>query len=323
MLRSIRPARLLAALCGIAAIALAAATLPSPLETGGDGGDPGTGSGTGAERRPPERVLEPGASEGIPPVLEYLAYLLVLLAAVAIAWYLIVHRREVVKWLAVGTVVLLVLFLVGELLPTVAEPDIVPLEEPAGDDALPGEGDGEHTPAPVNPAVLVLALIAGVFVVALLATRGGGSVPAPPRLRGDRSSSSEPEADAAAVAEAAGRAADRLEDPAAENAIFQAWREMTELLTVDRPEATTPRQFADAAVDAGMDPADVEELTRLFEDVRYGETEPTDAANERATTVFRRIESQYTAAGDEEAGTRADGRRGELADRDGPGGDPT
>lgn len=304
MSRSINPARLLAALCGIVAVALAAATLPSPLETGGEGGDPGTGDGGDVERRPPGTALEPGASEGIPPAVEYLAYLLVLLAAVALAWYLLVHRREVVKWLAVGAVVLFGLFLIGELLPTIAEPELVPTEEqPPTDDALPGEGDGERTPAPVRPTVLVLAAVAAVFLFALLATRGGGSLPSPPGFRGDRSPSTDSEPDAAAIADAAGRAADRLEDSAADNDVYRAWREMTELLDVDRPEATTPRQFADAAVDAGMDPTDVEELTRLFEDVRYGETEPTAELNERAKTVFRRIESEYgepaTTPGDE------------------------
>ncbi|ARS88845.1 DUF4129 domain-containing protein [Natrarchaeobaculum aegyptiacum] len=317
MSRSINPTRLLAALCGITAVALAAATLPSPLETGGEGGDLGTGDGGDAERRPPGTVLEPEASEGVPPVLEYLAYLLVLLAAVALAWYLIVHRREVVKWLAVGAVVLFVLFVVGELLPTIAEPDLVPVEEqPPADDALPGEGDGEQTPMPVNPVVLVLAAVAAVFLIALLATRGGGSLPSPPGLRGDRSASTDSEPDAAAIADAAGRAADRIEDSTVDNDVYRAWQEMTELLEVDRPEVTTPRQFADAAVDAGMGPADVEELTRLFEDVRYGETEPTAELNERAKTVFRRIESEYgapAATSSDERAARDESSGGETA----------
>jgi hypothetical protein len=68
---------------------------------------------------------------------------------------------------------------------------------------------------------------------------------------------------------------------------------MTELLDVDEPSSTTPGEFATAAVAAGLGRSDVDELTRLFEDVRYGSTEPSEDLEARALAVFRRIESRY------------------------------
>lgn len=86
---------------------------------------------------------------------------------------------------------------------------------------------------------------------------------------------------------------------------------MTSLLAVPDPDTATPGEFADAAVAAGLDEADVTELTRLFEDVRYGErdaaAEPigdsgaadsdgTATREERAVSVFRAIEAAYPGA---------------------------
>lgn len=98
----------------------------------------------------------------------------------------------------------------------------------------------------------------------------------------------------AAIGRAAGRAADRIEDDVeADNAVYRAWREMTTYLDVDNPSSSTPAEFATAAVAAGMNPDDVSELTALFEDVRYGEAEPTEDRERRAVTALRRIEETY------------------------------
>jgi hypothetical protein len=43
-----------------------------------------------------------------------------------------------------------------------------------------------------------------------------------------------------------------------------------------------------------MDPDDVDELTRLFERVRYGDERATDARAERAVAALRRVESAYS-----------------------------
>jgi len=96
------------------------------------------------------------------------------------------------------------------------------------------------------------------------------------------------------LAAAAGRAADRLEEHNADvdNEVYRAWWEMTSMLDVADPDTATPGEFADAAVAAGMGADDVAELTRLFEEVRYGQRDP--ASREKvALSVFRSIEHAY------------------------------
>lgn len=96
------------------------------------------------------------------------------------------------------------------------------------------------------------------------------------------------------LGEAAGEAADRIDESGdADNEVYRAWREMTGYVDVDRPEASTPREFAAAATAAGMAEADVTELTDLFEEVRYGGLPPTDDAEQRAVAALRRIEDSY------------------------------
>jgi len=103
--------------------------------------------------------------------------------------------------------------------------------------------------------------------------------------------------DAAAVGRAAGRAADRIEDSeGVGNGVYRAWVEMTRHLDVEHPESSTPSEFAAAAAEAGLDGDDVEELTWLFEEVRYGGREATADRESRAVEALRRIESAY--AGD-------------------------
>ena len=68
---------------------------------------------------------------------------------------------------------------------------------------------------------------------------------------------------------------------------------MTTHLPVDNPASSTPAEFADAAVAAGMDREDVAELTRLFEAVRYGDEPITPEREDRAVAALRNIERSY------------------------------
>jgi len=105
------------------------------------------------------------------------------------------------------------------------------------------------------------------------------------------------EPDLAAVGRLAGEAADRIETgDAFDNEVYRAWAGMTEHLAVEHPESSTPAEFATAAVDAGMGPDDVRELTHLFEEVRYGDRAVTPEREQRATTALRRIEASYAEA---------------------------
>ncbi|WP_267641028.1 DUF4129 domain-containing protein [Haloarchaeobius amylolyticus] len=110
----------------------------------------------------------------------------------------------------------------------------------------------------------------------------------------------EPEETRAAVAEAAGTAADRLAtgDRPVDNVVYRAWHDLTARLAAedagaDAAAAMTPGEFAAAAVAAGMDPDAVAELTAVFETVRYGDADPTTYAD-RAQAALRALEQEET-----------------------------
>lgn len=139
-------------------------------------------------------------------------------------------------------------------------------------------------------AVLVLGGLA-----TLIANRPGGSIE--PVERG--TDEGDDAVDLEAVGRAAGDAADRIESGSAEastNEVYRAWDEMTGLLQVPDPDVLAPDEFEQRAVDAGMAPEDVRELTRLFEEVRYGDRDPA-AREDRAVAALRRIEAAYAAEG--------------------------
>ncbi|MFQ3295860.1 MAG: hypothetical protein ACI9PP_001049 [Halobacteriales archaeon] len=96
------------------------------------------------------------------------------------------------------------------------------------------------------------------------------------------------------IGRVAGEAADRMDQAEAfENEVYRAWVEMTTELDVDHPESSTPGEFAREAVDAGMGPDDVDRLTELFEEVRYGGRMATEDREAAAIDTLRRIEDQY------------------------------
>jgi len=96
------------------------------------------------------------------------------------------------------------------------------------------------------------------------------------------------------IGRAAGDAAREIEDDAdLENAVYEAWAEMASALHVDHPDTSTTKEFAAAARAAGIEADDVDELTRLFEEVRYGTARPTPVREQRAVDALRRIERHY------------------------------
>jgi hypothetical protein len=144
-------------------------------------------------------------------------------------------------------------------------------------------------PSVLLAVVLVVLLLAAVILLYVASADDiVGSQPEEPPDADDE------ETDIAAVGRVAGEAADRIEgDEAFSNEVYRAWREMTEHLAVEHPESSTPAEFATAAVDAGMAPDDVRELTDLFEEVRYGDREVTEERERRAADALRRIEESY------------------------------
>lgn len=300
--------RLAAALIGIAAVAMAASTVSSPIDTGGTGGS-GGGEGSGSGTPIP---LAPGSSPAdLPPFLEYLFIALTIVFALAIAWYLIANRRQLVRLIAVSLGVALLIGLVLFAMDRFAgfgamnaTPQPADLADVGGEPGEPGETNGDRTSFDFGPVLLLLGLVTAIFVGSLVVTGQRTE-----RTDSGASTAEADFADAVAVGTAAGRAADRIEADAGEaidNEVYRAWRDMTTLLDVDRPETSTPGEFAEAAVEAGMGRIHVEELTRLFEDVRYGRAETTDDRESRAVDVLRRIEAEYADDADRESGGRSE-----------------
>lgn len=305
---------MLAAIGGIVAVALVAATIDSPFETGGSGGSaPGSGNGEGGgdpiEQPPPPE--DPATPPEIPTFLEYLIYAIVIIGVIAAVWYLLANRREAVKLIAVGLVMALIGIAIVYLFLGAGDPsapgEMIPGSE-NGDPAASGDGDGERTDlVPTNALVAVLAIITAIFVAGVFFTRGTGEDRKPSEEPAVADDDHQQNTDAIAVGSAAGRAADRIDDTDdVDNEIYRAWREMTQPLDVDRPESSTPGEFATAATDAGLDRQHVDELTRLFEDVRYGPTETTPELENRAVSILREIESTY---GDDSPSSAAAGHQ--------------
>ena len=162
---------------------------------------------------------------------------------------------------------------------------------PRGGGASGGLDPGQtvSTPTTVFGVLLVVAILGAVLL--LFVSTGDDESPT-----GERTQSPDDYEAQAAIGAAAGAAADRIEAEAdVDNEIYRAWVEMTSHLEVSNPDASTPAEFAAAAVDAGMDRDDVTELTDLFEVVRYGGATPTEERERRAVEALRRIESEYAA----------------------------
>ncbi|QSG01678.1 DUF4129 domain-containing protein [Natranaeroarchaeum sulfidigenes] len=282
----------------IFAVAYAAATLESTIQPEGGGGDGTIGDGDGGSGVVPVAQSEspPGETITIPFLDEILAILAVALLVGLIA-YVLIYRRQAFAMFLVIVASLVVLYLLSTVLdPTAIPPDVPELEPgdetPVGDGSGEGWGDGTGVdPTQPSPSALLVVLIVGLSVI--------GGVLALLRTPTDDSDESTQQStgggeNAAAIGRAAGRAADRLEaEVDVDNEVYKTWREMAELADVDTPESSTPGEFADAAVETGLGRADVTELTRLFEDVRYGNAEPSEERERQAITIFRRIENRY------------------------------
>ncbi|WP_435195931.1 DUF4129 domain-containing protein [Natronomonas sp. EA1] len=289
---------LVVALLAVLALSAAAATLDStPTGEGGSGVSDGDATGIGSDSSFSLGGLDPADTSDASDLFRYLLYLV--LAIVAVAGLLGLYQfyeeygfRGVVVVLLAGSVMLVFIYLVfaqsaGEF----AQNGSGGIGS-EGTPALPGGGesggDQQGVPTADPPAAFGLLLVLAVVGAGLVLFRATGdeeAVPDPPTESG----SGDPEQ----LARVAGEAADRIVRGAVvDNEIYRAWREMTDLLDVPNPNASTPTEFAEAAVDAGLDPADVAELTALFEAVRYGGADPSAERERRAVDCLRRIEAQ-------------------------------
>ncbi len=309
------------AILAVVAIALAAGILGSTVEvggssglssgSGGDSGDSGQSGGlfennesSQATQSLPINFPQQQISLCVSPANDP-AVLLGLGAAYLLVGSIVARLRT--KLLGI-TVVMIAVYVtvIGALLLTIGcnPPDLSfdgggglgagEGEETEGDEGGTG-GDDADGPETI-PAVLTVALLAGALigVLGVFYVSGRDDEESPTA----EEATSEPESDRAAIGRAAGRAADELESAEGlGNAVYRAWAEMTAPLPVEDPESSTPAEFATAAVEAGMPRDEVTKVTALFEEVRYGGSEPSADQEQRAVEALRRIEAAY--AGDE------------------------
>ena len=185
-----------------------------------------------------------------------------------------------------------------------------PAEQGGG---LMGGESAVATPSLSTKLLLLVVVVSLVAVAALVLTGNHDQTDREEVESEDEDPEPDPAPDVRAVGAAAGRAADRIEaSDEFENEVYRAWAAMTDHLSVEHPESSTPAEFATAATVAGMAPDDVDRLTDLFEAVRYGGAEPTAEREGAAVETLRRIESTYAGAdGDAEDDDPGDEHGGE------------
>ena len=83
------------------------------------------------------------------------------------------------------------------------------------------------------------------------------------------------------------------------NVVYQAWWEMAQQTAISHTASRSPAEFETAAIDAGMNPEAVTELTHLFRMIRYGQSSVTDDAERRATAARDRLHHQSGTGGQE------------------------
>ncbi|RBI61028.1 DUF4129 domain-containing protein [halophilic archaeon] len=310
------------ALLCVLAIALAAATLNTAVTSENSGGS-GLGWGDGGVGVSQSNDTESESTgDGQPiaapielpcfPVLNTLPAVLAILGGfVALVGFAYRRRGWLGALAVVGPVGVPTLFLHALLSACSTSPFDRPgslLPNGSNGTSLPsggtgGMGDGGATTVTPSTVLLLVLGVALVGALALLVRTSSGN-----ELDEPEAETPPDDPDVAAVGRAAGDAADRIESNASvENEVYRAWREMTEHLDVAAPQSSTPREFATAAVEAGMDRSDVDELTNVFEVVRYGGESPTGERERRAVEALRRIEREYADADSDGDATGGEG----------------
>jgi len=267
----------------VLAIGLVAGTLTSTFDPGDETAQSSEQPDEGGDNPPDYGVIDGGS------LPDWVKLVLGVLAAAGLVGFVLTYPRA-----GTALVGVIGLMLVAAMLapPLEFQGELQEENESALVEYNETQSEEQGDSSPSGTFLLVLAGFVGALLLSLGLVlrwpRGGGEA--------DNPVDPESEPDTAALGEIAGRAADRIEEGSpgdGENEVYRAWREMTTRLDIENPETTTPREFQQASVDAGMAPDDVRELTRLFERVRYGGESATTDREERAVQVLRRIESTY------------------------------
>lgn len=309
------------ALLVVLAVGVAAATLNSTLQSGdsldpgpGDGPSGGSGPSGGAESNLSGNLSESAGDAsaqlclpGVQTTAFKLGYLAFWLAIGGVLFWRLSSRSLATFVFAGVTIQLAALYTVfvglcgRDIREEVVRNATDLPDETAGElveqiGRSGGEAGAYISSNPILTAFIILAAVGLLVGLAVLYTEEGRALLGVGSLS-DEEEEFEEEYDAHALrmlGQTAGAAADRIDESGdADNEVYRAWREMTEHIDVDHPEASTPGEFASAAIETGMARSDVVELTAVFEEVRYGGLPATDEAERRAVAALRNIETSY------------------------------
>lgn len=157
-------------------------------------------------------------------------------------------------------------------------------EDGSGSGQGPGSGSGSLWGLLAQYAVLLLAVLAllGLALLGRVLARRREQLLARLRALADRLGllPTEERADDVAVPDGEGEV---------ETVVERAWGEMVRTSGVTAPPSATPRECARRVIAAGADPEPVEELTALYEEVRYGPGTVTADDASRALERAREI----------------------------------
>lgn len=294
------------------ALGVTAAALSSPAPGSGTGGAAGTGS-SDTRQVAPDSTAPESLPNPFPALSPWFVQLLAgAFAALSLATMLAYRGRTflggVTAFVAIGfsfLVIVVVAWAAGGPIPEPQNTSIANASmwaQGGGGEGGSGAGAASGQSSPLQLPGFAFGAIGLVLVAAVGALfYASSSVDETADDRGGAGSGGGDDGGSEDVGAAAARAADRLgdaEEADLANAVYEAWYEMATALDVDGPSTSTPGEFADAARDAGIDPAAVDDLTATFVAVRYGHDAPDDH-EQRAVDALERIQAEHAVSSDE------------------------
>lgn len=311
------PRKLIIPLLAIIAISLAAATLTSPTAVGGIGtgeeNDPSEGLGSAANEPggpgfsiafDDESFIDFGSAAPLIniPCLEFLTderFIIGTLIAVIIIGYVLYKQAGILAPLGVYIVTTPPAILIYRLLTqcSTVEPSRLVFAFTNGEAAnvtsislpLPGLGGADTAAGTAEPTSVFLFVILGLgllIAIIVLYESTGDDIPSDPS---STQTTGSPWLPSTKPVETSHPFSPTHNSVIADNKIYQSWKKMTQEIDLPRPNATAPREYAEKAIEEGKHADAVQRLTHLFEEIRYGTTQPTPETEKQAVQALEQI----------------------------------
>jgi len=238
---------------------------------------------------------EPGASwlpvniDIVQVIFQAFMALILILLPFFIIYMLIDPRRRkqlLVDLLGIGFMLMLLYFF-RQSLGNKAQNQTVPLAPPAGNPNLypaPVGTPAVFSPPPADNLVTIVAILLGGLAVASAVVAWYFIA---------RSRRAQPSAVQLLAAQADETIEDLLSGKNLRDTILLCYRRMTEIAArnrnIPREASDTPHEFEQAMIAKGLPAVPVRDLTRIFEDIRYGDQNAGEEERRRAVSALRII----------------------------------